>query len=114
MKENTFRKAFVENHDFALVVINVKGYAQENWVRVRWSCNHSMELPWYNEEIPTIGMSLNYTNHLIDVPQMRTFINAYAPTRAHIRAAIEKMMGQSEFKGHAEDYVFCDRWDTRL
>jgi len=114
MMSHTPRKDFVANHDFALVVINVKGYAQENWVRVRWSCNHSLELPWYNEEIPTIGMSLNYTNHLIDVPQIRTFINAYSPQRSHIRAAIEKMTGKSEFKGHAEDYVFCDRWDARL
>ena len=32
----------------------------------------------------TIGMSLNYTNHLIDVPQLHTFINAYGPTRTHI------------------------------
>lgn len=114
MMDHSPRQGFVDSHDFALVVINVKGYAQENWVRIRWSCNHSMELPWYNEEIPTIGMSLNYTNHLIDVPQIRTFINAYSPERDHIRAAIEKMIGRSEFKGHAEDYVFCDRWDARL
>jgi len=108
------RADFIASHDFALVVINVKGYAQENWVRVRWSCNHSCELPWYNEEIPTVGMSLNYTNHLIDVPQLHAFINAYAPNRTHIRAAIEKLMGESEFKGTAEDNVFCGRWDTRL
>lgn len=108
------RADFVANHDFALVVLNIKGYAQENEVRVRWSCNHSCELPWYNEEIPTIGMSLNYTNHLIDVPQLHTFINAYAPNRTHIRAAIEKITGKSEFKGTANDTVFCGRWDTRL
>lgn len=108
------RADFIANHDFALVVINVKGYAQENWVRVRWSCNHSCELPWYNEEIPTIGMSLNYTNHLIDVPQLHTFINAYGSNRIHIRAAIEKLTGKSKFKGTAEDSVFCGRWDTRL
>lgn len=108
------RADFIANHDFALVVINVKGYAQENWVRVRWSCNHSCELPWYNEEIPTVGMSLNYTNHLIDVPQLHTFINAYGSNRAHIRAAIEKLVGKSKFKGTAEDNVFCGRWDTRL
>ncbi|MCF0134882.1 MAG: glycosyl hydrolase [Lachnospiraceae bacterium] len=114
MMDHSPRQGFIDSHDFALIVINVKGYAQENWVRVKWSCNHSMELPWYNEEIPTIGMSLNYTNHLIDIPQVHTFINAYAPQRDHIRAAIEKMTGKSEFKGHAEDYVFCDRWDTRL
>ncbi|MDD6227236.1 MAG: glycoside hydrolase family 3 N-terminal domain-containing protein [Bacilli bacterium] len=105
---------FKAEHDFALLVINVKGYAQENWVRIRWSCNHSRELPWYNEEIPTIAMSLNYTNHLIDIPQVHTYINAYAPTRAHIAKAIEKMLGESEFKGKAQENVFCDRWDTRL
>lgn len=108
------RADFIASHDFALVVLNIKGYAQENWVRVRWSCNHSCELPWYNEEIPTVGMSLNYTNHLIDVPQLHTFINAYAPNRIHIRAAIEKLTGGSAFKGTAEDNVFCGRWDTRL
>lgn len=105
---------FKKKHDFALIVINVKGYAQENWVRVKWSCNHSRELPWYNEEIPTIAMSLNYTNHLIDIPQVHTMINAYSSTRNHIRIAIEKLTGKSEFKGKAQDNVFCDRWDTRL
>lgn len=108
------RADFVKNHDWALIVLNVKGYAQENNVRVRWSCNHSLELPWYNEEVPTVAMSLNYTNHLIDLPQVHTFINAYAPNRTHIRAAIEKITGRSAFRGTADDSVFCGRWDTRL
>ncbi len=114
MLKHETREEFIAKHDLALVVINVKGYAQENNVRVRWSVNHSCELPWYNEEIPTIGMSLNYTNHLIDVPQLHTFINAYAPKREHIRAAIEKMTGKSSFNGKTDESVFCGRWDTRL
>lgn len=114
MLGHSSRAEFIANHDFALIVLNIKGYAQENEVRVRWSCNHSCELPWYNEEIPTIGMSLNYTNHLIDVPQLHTFINAYGSDRIHIRTAIEKLTGQSAFKGTADDTVFCERWDTRL
>lgn len=114
MVSHQSRASFLQNHDWALVVVNVKGYAQENNVRIRWSCNHSLELPWYNEEIPTVAMSLNYTNHLIDLPQIHTFINAYASNRAHIRAAIEKLTGKSAFKGTAEDNVFCGRWDTRL
>lgn len=107
------RTEFTAAHDFVLLVLNIKGYAQENEVRVRWSVNHSKELPWYNEELPTVGMSLNYTNHLIDVPQLHTFINAYAPGREHIRAAIKKLIGVSEFRGTADDSVFCGRWDTR-
>ena len=108
------RQEFIESHDIAFIFVNVKGYAQENNVRLRWSCNHSCELPWFNEEVPTIGVSLNYTNHLIDLPQIRTFVNAYGSGREHIRAAISKICGQSEFKGTASETVFCDRWDARL
>lgn len=108
------RADFVKTHDLALIVINVKGYAQENEVRVRWSCNHSCELPWYNEEVPTIAVSLNYTTHLIDIPQVHTYINAYSSNRAHIRAAIEKLCGKSAFTGTADESVFCGRWETRL
>ena len=61
-----------------------------------------------------MAMSLNYTNHLIDLPQVHTFINAYAPKRDHIQAAIQKITGRSAFKGTADEKVFCDRWDTRL
>ena len=43
-----------------------------------------------------------------------TFVNAYAPSRAHARAVIEKMIGKSEFKGHTEESEFFDRWDTHL
>lgn len=105
---------FRAKYDVVFLVIYVKGYAQENNVRLRWSCNHSSELPWYATEVPTIGISLNYTNHLIDVPQVRTFINAYGCNRASIRAAIEKICGRSEFTGTASDTVFCGKWDTRL
>lgn len=114
MLGHSSREEFIRTHDWALIVVNVKGYAQENNVRIRWSCNHSLELPWYNEEISTVAMSLNYTNHLIDLPQIHTFINAYAPNRAHIWAAIEKLTGKSAFKGTADESVFCGRWDTRL
>ncbi|MDR1637357.1 MAG: hypothetical protein LBR93_08460 [Treponema sp.] len=105
---------FKKKHDLALVFINMKGYAQENNVRVRYSVSHSNEMPWYVNEVPTICVSLNYTNHLFDVPMMKTYINAYADTREYIRAVIEKILGKSEFKGVYNDVVWCDRWDTRV
>ena len=105
---------FKKKYDVVFVVVNMKGYAQENNVRVAFSCGHSNEMPWYIPEVPTIGISLNYTNHLIDLPQIHTFINAYGPERACIRSAIEKICGKSEFKGTASETVFCNKWDTRL
>ena len=45
---------------------------------------------------------------------MKTFINAYAPTRECIRATVEKLVGKSEFKGKYNENVWCGSWDTRL
>ena len=46
-------------------------------MRIKWSAGHSNEIPWYVAELPTVFVSLNYTTHLIDVPMLKTFINAY-------------------------------------
>ena len=107
-------EVFREKYDLVLMFFNMKGYAQENNMRIKWSASHSSELPWFVQEVPTIGVSLNYTNHLIDLPMLKTFINAYAPTREYIRACVEKIVGQSAFKGKFDDNVWCGRWDTRL
>lgn len=107
-------KDFAAAYDVVFLVIHVKGYAQENNVRLRWSCNHSSELPWYATEVPTVGISLNYTTHLIDVPQVHAFVNAYGSTRTAIRTAIDKICGKSEFTATPSDTVFCGKWDTRL
>lgn len=105
---------FKKKYDAVFVFINMKGYAQENNVRLSWSIGHSIEIPWYMQEVPTVFVSLNYTNHLIDIPMAKTFINAYAPTREVIHQTIEKVAGISPFKGAYDENVFCGRWDTRL
>lgn len=108
------RKSFKEKYDIVFVFINIKGYAQKNVERLSWSSGHSTEMPWYTEEVPTIGVSLNYTNHLVDCSNIHTFINAYGPNRENIRAAVEKIVGRSAFRGKADPTVWCGRWDTKL
>ena len=108
------REDFRKNNDIVFVFINIKGYAQRNVERLSWSSGHSMEMPWYTEEVPTVGVSLNYTNHLVDCANIHTFVNAYSPDRENVRAAVEKITGKSAFRGRADETVFCGRWDTRL
>ena len=108
------REEFKKNTDVVLFVINMKGYAKENNVRLSYSASHSMENPWFVSEVPTVAVSLNYTNHLFDVPMMKTFVNAYGDTPEYLHSLVEKLTGASEFKGNANDLVWCDRWDTRL
>lgn len=108
------REDFRSRCDLVIVALHMKGYAQTNNMRVTYSIGHSHEIPWTTREVPTLCVSLGYTNHLYDVPMMKTFINAYAPTRPYLHALVAKITGKSPFRGHADELVWCGRWDTRL
>lgn len=114
MMDKGSREAFIKKYDCVLLALNFTGYAQTNEVRVTWSTDHGVDQPWYISEVPTIVASLNLTNHLIDVPQAKTFINAYGSKKENIEALVDKIVGKSAFTGVAEDNVFCDRWEARL
>ncbi len=105
---------FSERFDAAFVFANVKGFAQEASIRIKWSSPMAAEIPWYATEVPTVFVSLNQPNHLIDVPMVKTVIHAHAATREAIRATIQKIQGTSEFQGTFNQNVFCDSFDTRL
>lgn len=105
---------YAERYDAAFVFANVKGFAQEASLRIKWSSPMAAEIPWYATEVPTVFVSLNQPNHLIDVPMIKTVIHAHAATREAIRATIQKIQGMSEFQGTFNQNVFCDSFDTRL
>lgn len=103
-----------KNYDAAIVFSDIRGYAAENNYRIRWACPMSVDIPWYVYEVPTVFVSLNFTTHLTDVPMVKTYINAYKNTREVIRQTIEKITGESEFKGtHFNKHVWCEKWETR-
>ena len=105
---------YADKYDAAFVFANVKGFAQEAAIRIKWSTPMAAEIPWYVTEVPTVFVSLNQPNHLIDVPMVKTAIHAHAGSREAIRATIEKIQGKSEFQGTFNENVFCDSFDTRL
>lgn len=105
---------YAERYDAALVFANVKGFAQEASIRIKWSSPMAAEIPWYATEVPTVFVSLNQPNHLIDVPMVRTAIHAHAASREAIRAVVGKIQGTSDFQGTFNQNVFCDSFDTRL
>ncbi|TDT75683.1 gluconate kinase (SKI family) [Arthrobacter sp. AG258] len=105
---------YAEKYDAAFVFANVKGFAQEAAIRITWSSPMAAEIPWYVTEVPTVFVSLNQPNHLIDVPMVKTAIHAHAGTREAIRATVEKIQGKSGFQGTFNENVFCGSFDTRL
>ncbi|QXW65094.1 glycosyl hydrolase [Streptobacillus moniliformis] len=101
--------------DLALVFANIKGYAEANNMRIKWSGPMSNEIPWYVHEVPTVMVSFNFTNHLHDATMVKCYINAYYDNEVTIDTLIEKLMGKSEFKGkHFNENVWAGQWQAKL
>lgn len=101
--------------DAALVFADIVGYAVENNVRIQWSAAMANEIPWYVHEVPTVMVSFNFTNHLHDATMVKCYINAYKDTETSIRAVVEKIMGDSKFKGqHFNENVWAGQWQAKL
>lgn len=103
---------FKKKYDLVLVVADVVGMAQYNVMRAKWL--YPVDQPWYVAEVPTIFISLNFTNHLIDFTMSHTYINAYTDADPTLNQLVEKLMGNSAFKGRYNDNVWCGRWDTKI
>ena len=105
---------FAKQYDAALIFANFSGFATQNSVRLSWGSPMSNGCPWYAPQIPTAFISLNYTNHMLDVPRVPIFINAYNDKPYTIELLIQKLMGDSPFRGSYDENVWCGMWDTRL
>ena len=103
---------FKKECDAVLVISNQIGFAQQNSMRVKWTL--PTDQPWYASQVPTVFISLNLANCLVDLTMSHCYINAYSPSPDAIHAVVEKITGISAFKGVPDENVWCERWDTRL
>ena len=73
------------------------------------------EIPWYVFELPVVAISVNTPTMLADIPQVRTYINAYDSKPATLDALVENLVsGAESFKGSDPIDSFCGMWDTRI
>jgi beta-N-acetylhexosaminidase len=104
---------YTDRYDAALILANVSDFAQQAALRITWSMPMAPEIPWYAAEVPTVFVSLNLPTHLIDVPMVKTAVNAHTPTPETVRALVAKLIGRSDFRGTHNENVWCGAWDTR-
>lgn len=96
------------------LIINFADVNPSTDQRLQWLASKGTpDIPFYVHEIPTIFVSLQCPFHLADVPQVRTYINAYDSKEFTLKILVEKMMGRSEFKGINSVDAFCGLEDTR-
>ncbi|OOM70181.1 beta-N-acetylglucosaminidase/beta-glucosidase [Clostridium puniceum] len=101
-------------YDLALYVANIETASNQTTVRVDWIHLMAANAPWFVKDIPTMFISMANPYHLLDVPMIKTFINAYSSSEYIVEAVIEKITGKSEFKGINPVDPFCNTWGTRF
>ena len=73
------------------------------------------EIPWYVFELPVVAISVNAPTMLADIPQVRTYINAYDSKPSTMDALVDNLMaGPEAFKGKDPIDSFCGLWDARI
>lgn len=82
--------------------------------RISWSDPQGANIPIYCHTVPTVFISLENPYHLVDVPQVRTYINCYSGSDAVIESLMEKLAGRSPFTGISPVDPFCGKWDAKV
>lgn len=104
-------KPFREAFDAVLYLGNVENASNRTTNRINWSTfwGHGNNVPWFVHEVPTIFVSLANPYHLVDVPMIGTYINAYSNNNETLDALLEKLMGRDPFRGRSPVDPFCGK-----
>lgn len=108
-------KDFKEKYDLVIYIGNIENASNKTVSRINWYTLFGLgnNIPWFVNEIPTLFVSLGNPYHLLDVPMIKSYINCYSNNNFVIEKVVEKLVGNSEFKGISPIDPFCDREDTK-
>ena len=105
---------FKKETDLIIYFANMKVGSNQTTIRLVWDDFLGEDSPKYVLDIPTLFLSFSNPYHLVDVPMVRTYINAYACNDFAVEAMVEKLMGRSPFRGTSPVDPFAGLWDARL
>ena len=102
---------FRAKYDLVIYIGYVENASNKTTSRLSWHAPYGAgnNIPWFVEVVPTLFISLQNPYHLLDVPMVKTFINAYSNHDLMIDTVVDKLMGRSEFKGVSPVDPFCGK-----
>ena len=89
--------AVTDRYDAIIYAASLTTRSNRTTVRISWKNPMGADVPVCVHTLPTIFISLENPYHLIDVPQVRTYINCYAGTKAVVTALMERLTGRARF-----------------
>ena len=102
---------FSNKYDLVIYIGNVENSSNKTTNRLEWYAPFGAgnNIPWFVEVVPTVFISLQNPYHLLDVPMIQTYINAYSNHDAVIESLVDKLVGKSTFKGVNPIDPFCGK-----
>lgn len=88
-----------DKYDLIVYAANLQTKSNQTVVRIEWQPPMGADVPVYCHSVPTVFVSFANPYHLLDVPQVRTYINCYCGSDAFVEALLEKVTGRSPFVG---------------
>lgn len=104
-------KQFKEKYDMVIYIGNVENASNRTTNRINWYTfwGQGNNVPWFVQEVPVLFISLANPYHLLDVPMISTYINAYSNNNYVLEAVVDKITGASGFYGKSPADPFCGR-----
>ncbi len=102
---------FKDKYDLVIYLGNVENESNKVTNRLSWYTfwGNGNNVPWFVKERPVLFISFANPYHLVDVPMIKTYINAYSNNEYVIDAVVEKIMGRSPFQGKNPIDPFCGK-----
>ena len=102
---------FRAKYDLVIYIGNVENASNKTTARLNWHAPFGAgnNIPWFVEVVPTLFISLQNPYHLLDVPMVKTYINAYSNHDGMIDTVVDKLLGRSPFTGENPVDPFCGK-----
>ena len=109
-------ESFKSRYDLTFYVGNIETASNKTVSRLNWHTMFGLgnNMPWMVHEMPALFVSVGNPYHLLDAPMIKTFVNGYCNSEYVIHAVVEKLCGDSEFKGKSPIDPFCGKPDLKL
>lgn len=107
-------KEFLDQYDAAIYVLSEGTSSNQTTVRLTWNLPLANDAPWFVNDIPTIAISFANPYHLRDLPEIKTYINAYTTSEYNVEAVVDKLLGRSEFTGINSVDTTCGYYELNL
>ena len=114
MEDDLHGTGKLQENRITVYLANYEQASNQTTVRIQWCPKHALDIPRFVQEEDSLFISFGNPYLLMDIPRVPVYINAYTATKDTIELALEKIMGNSEFKGVSPVDAFCGLPDTRL